>query len=109
MSFTIFLIFQDEDNEELYCRSCDQWFHSLHNKKEHLYGRQHLQSIAGRCTRLSDQEMCNANMSSTSLDESSLDGCSYLNANKEPCCSKNNESLNMDDAIVRFMIANKGT
>lgn len=35
--------FQDEDNEELYCRTCDQWFTSLHNKKEHLYGRQHLQ------------------------------------------------------------------
>jgi hypothetical protein len=35
--------FQDEDNEELYCRTCDQWFSSLHNKKEHLYGRQHLQ------------------------------------------------------------------
>ena len=35
--------FQDEDNEELYCRTCDQWFSSLHNKREHLYGRQHLQ------------------------------------------------------------------
>nr|CAD7600411.1 unnamed protein product [Timema genevievae] len=33
---------EDEDNEELYCRICDQWFSSLHNKKEHLYGRQHL-------------------------------------------------------------------
>jgi hypothetical protein len=33
----------DEDNEELYCRRCDQWFSSLHNKKEHLFGRTHMQ------------------------------------------------------------------
>ncbi|KAK9880339.1 hypothetical protein WA026_010224 [Henosepilachna vigintioctopunctata] len=37
----------EEDNEELYCRTCDQWFHNLHNKKEHLQGRQHTQSVAG--------------------------------------------------------------
>ncbi|KAK6621641.1 hypothetical protein RUM44_001448 [Polyplax serrata] len=100
----------DEDNEELYCRSCDQWFHSLHNKKEHLYGRQHLQSIAGKHTKLSDPDWCNPNMSSTSLDESSLDGSSYLKGVKEHCCNKDipySKSLNMDDAIVQFMAANK--
>lgn len=37
----------EEDNEELYCRTCDQWFHNLHNKREHLQGRQHTQSVAG--------------------------------------------------------------
>lgn len=47
-------------------------------------------------------------MSSTSLDESSLDGSSYLKGIKKHCCNKNKESLNMDDAIVRFMVANKG-
>lgn len=47
-------------------------------------------------------------MSSTSLDESSLDGSSYLKANKEHCCIKDKESLNIDDAIVKFMLANKG-
>lgn len=38
---------QDEDNEELYCRTCDQWFHNLHNKREHLQGRQHIQAVMG--------------------------------------------------------------
>ncbi|ROT63795.1 putative high mobility group protein 20A-like [Penaeus vannamei] len=33
----------DDDSEELYCRICDQLFTSLHNKREHLYGKQHLQ------------------------------------------------------------------
>ncbi|KAB0801770.1 hypothetical protein PPYR_03983 [Photinus pyralis] len=37
----------DEDNEELYCRTCDQWFHNLHNKREHLQGRQHVQAVVG--------------------------------------------------------------
>ncbi|KAF4523925.1 hypothetical protein B566_EDAN012277 [Ephemera danica] len=61
---------EDEDNEELYCRRCDQWFSSLHNKKEHLYGRTHMQAIANDPQR---REL--STPISTSLDESSLDGC----------------------------------
>ncbi|XP_076066740.1 uncharacterized protein LOC143040040 isoform X2 [Oratosquilla oratoria] len=41
----------DDESEELYCRICDQWFTSLHNKREHLYGRQHLQAITGEYQR----------------------------------------------------------
>lgn len=74
-------IFQDEDNEELYCRTCDQWFHNLHNKREHLQGKQHIRSVAGDIKRemSSDYDTdCMGNTSSisfsTSLDESSLDG-----------------------------------
>ncbi|CAG9856710.1 unnamed protein product [Phyllotreta striolata] len=71
--------FDEEDNEELYCRTCDQWFHNLHNKREHLQGKQHLQSVAGDITRelSSDPEGLNIASTasfSTSLDESSLDG-----------------------------------
>ncbi|KAK3095154.1 hypothetical protein FSP39_010862, partial [Pinctada imbricata] len=36
-----------ELDEELHCKVCDQYFSSLHNKKEHMYGRQHLQNITG--------------------------------------------------------------
>ncbi|XP_050297034.1 SWI/SNF-related matrix-associated actin-dependent regulator of chromatin subfamily E member 1-like [Anthonomus grandis grandis] len=39
--------FDEEDNEELYCRTCDQWFHNLHNKREHLQAKKHLTSLAG--------------------------------------------------------------
>ncbi|KAL8609319.1 hypothetical protein ACOMHN_048875 [Nucella lapillus] len=34
-----------EDSDELHCRVCDLYFSSLHNKKEHLLGKQHLQAI----------------------------------------------------------------
>uniref|UniRef100_T1IIT7 HMG box domain-containing protein n=1 Tax=Strigamia maritima TaxID=126957 RepID=T1IIT7_STRMM len=37
----------DEDSEELYCKICDQFFNSLHNKREHLYGKHHLQMVTG--------------------------------------------------------------
>ncbi|XP_059494464.1 uncharacterized protein LOC125451657 isoform X2 [Stegostoma tigrinum] len=37
----------DEDNNGLYCKTCNQYFSSLHNKKEHLFGRQHLQNLTG--------------------------------------------------------------
>lgn len=70
---------KEEDNEELYCRTCDQWFHNLHNKREHLQGKQHLQSVAGDITRelASDSEgiATTSTLSlNTSLDESSQDG-----------------------------------
>uniref|UniRef100_UPI00398EC8D2 high mobility group protein 20A-like isoform X1 n=2 Tax=Pristiophorus japonicus TaxID=55135 RepID=UPI00398EC8D2 len=37
----------DEDNNDLYCKTCHQYFSSLHNKREHLFGRQHLQNLTG--------------------------------------------------------------
>ncbi|KAG5895658.1 hypothetical protein JTB14_008667 [Gonioctena quinquepunctata] len=73
--------FDEEDNEELYCRTCDQWFHNLHNKREHLLGKQHLQSVAGDITRelgSDDVGTTSAVSFSTSLDESSLDGMPNL-------------------------------
>ncbi|KAG0713787.1 SMARCE1-related [Chionoecetes opilio] len=36
----------DDESEELYCRICDQLFTSLHNKREHLYGKTHLQGLS---------------------------------------------------------------
>jgi len=70
---------EDEDNEELYCRTCDVYFHNLHNKREHLQGRQHMQSVAGAIQNEleSDYDTDLGNKStvsfSTSIDESSLD------------------------------------
>ncbi|XP_046661970.1 uncharacterized protein LOC124355079 [Homalodisca vitripennis] len=78
----------DEDNEELYCRACDQWFTTLHNKKEHLYGKQHFQAISQ-----------NVN-SSFSLDESSLDGTS-LPSRLGPAPSQ--ELPSVPDAMAHFM------
>ncbi|XP_021916228.1 uncharacterized protein LOC110828136 isoform X2 [Zootermopsis nevadensis] len=108
---------EDEDNEELYCRTCDQWFSSLHNKKEHLYGRQHLQSIAGDFTKerlAAEQDGVLSGTSShsvpTSLDESSLDGApmgrgsskgSGRNRQQDSCCGAG--PSNVTDAIVKFM------
>ncbi|XP_048827249.1 high mobility group protein 20A-like [Brienomyrus brachyistius] len=34
-----------DDSSHLYCCTCKQYFSSLHNKKEHLLGRQHLQAL----------------------------------------------------------------
>eukprot|EP00794_Sanderia_malayensis_P017525 gene17525-19275_t len=35
-----------EADDELYCRPCHQHFNSIHNKREHLSGRRHLQVIS---------------------------------------------------------------
>ncbi|KAJ4435832.1 hypothetical protein ANN_18451 [Periplaneta americana] len=108
---------EDEDNEELYCRTCDQWFSSLHNKKEHLYGRQHLQSIAGDFTkeRLAAEQDGNpvgtsSHSMSTSLDESSLDGAPVGRSGGKGASRYKQQDggcgvgpSNMTDAITRFL------
>ncbi|XP_018571737.1 uncharacterized protein LOC111691779 [Anoplophora glabripennis] len=96
--------FDEEDNEELYCRTCDQWFHNLHNKREHLQGKQHLQSVAGDITRElgSDIEGVATTSTvsfSTSLDESSLDGMPNL---KNTTDGQTNTSCNVYDAMANL-------
>ncbi|KAK7074612.1 hypothetical protein SK128_002955 [Halocaridina rubra] len=63
----------DDESEELYCRICDQLFSSLHNKREHLYGKQHLQAITGEYQRerLAEEERQMAASSGRSTDCSS--------------------------------------
>ncbi|XP_036825968.1 protein L-Myc-like [Oncorhynchus mykiss] len=36
---------QGSDCSDLFCHTCNQYFSSLHNKKEHLLGKQHLQAL----------------------------------------------------------------
>ena len=46
---------QEDDANELYCRVCNQYFSSLHNKKEHLFGKQHLLMLTGEFEREVEQ------------------------------------------------------
>ncbi|XP_057667817.1 high mobility group protein 20A-like [Diorhabda carinulata] len=94
--------FDEEDNEELYCRTCDQWFHNLHNKREHLQGKQHLQSVAGDITRelCSDTEAIGTTSTfSTSLDESSLDGMPSIRVSTSNGASN---SVTVSDAMANL-------
>ncbi|XKL69369.1 hypothetical protein PGB90_007138 [Kerria lacca] len=91
---------EEEDNEELYCKACDQWFVTFHNKKEHLYGKQHLGSLRGTNTN-------NDNSSSYSFDESSLDAAPLLsprrNGNVNPAENLEPSLLNVTDSMVALM------
>ncbi|XP_066949190.1 uncharacterized protein [Macrobrachium rosenbergii] len=66
----------DDESEELYCRICDQLFTSLHNKRGHLYGKQHLQAITGEYQRerLAEEERQKAAAAGRSGDCSNC-GC----------------------------------
>lgn len=46
---------QEDDSNELYCRVCNQFFSSLHNKKEHLFGKQHLLMLTEEFEREAEQ------------------------------------------------------
>ncbi|XP_078358790.1 uncharacterized protein LOC144643411 isoform X2 [Oculina patagonica] len=45
----------EDDSNELYCRVCNQFFSSQHNKKEHLFGKQHLLMLTGEFEREAEQ------------------------------------------------------
>ena len=52
--FCLWLL-QEDDSNELYCRVCNQFFSSPHNKKEHLFGKQHLLMLTGEFERDAEQ------------------------------------------------------
>ncbi|XP_029191531.2 uncharacterized protein [Acropora muricata] len=57
-----------DDTNELFCRVCNQFFSSMHNKKEHLFGKQHLLMLTEEFEREAEQ---NANGTEKSLNDSS--------------------------------------
>lgn len=57
-----------DDTNELFCRVCNQFFSSMHNKKEHLFGKQHLLMLTEEFEREAEQ---NANGTEKSLNNSS--------------------------------------
>lgn len=94
----------DEDSVELYCKICDQFFSSLHNKKEHFYGRQHLQAVTV-C-----KESCDGDTSDpvddgqTLLSESPTYECLSGSASLFSSCSQSiTSSSNVNQAILDFM------
>ncbi|EEZ97332.1 uncharacterized protein LOC659902 [Tribolium castaneum] len=91
----------EEDNEELYCRTCDQWFHNLHNKREHLQGRQHTQSVAGDIKRELDLSASDSGIFSTSLDESSLDAMPNISKHEDKSSSVSDAVVNLVAAVAR--------
>ncbi|XP_060523502.1 protein unc-13 homolog 4B [Cylas formicarius] len=90
--------FDEEDNEELYCRTCDQWFHNFHNKKEHLQAKKHLTSVAGDIHR--ELKNNDSQFVSTSLDESSLD-CMSDSRNTQAVKTSNSS---IDEAMNNLLV-----
>nr|XP_019603749.1 PREDICTED: high mobility group protein 20A-like isoform X3 [Rhinolophus sinicus] len=58
---------QGPGNKDLYCRTCRQFFSSLHNKKEHLLGKQHLQTLTGEFEK--DSAQCLKHLGSLEEEE----------------------------------------
>ncbi|XP_032220116.1 high mobility group protein 20A [Nematostella vectensis] len=44
------------EEDDLYCKPCNQYFNNLHNKREHIYGRKHLQTVSGKLQVPEDDE-----------------------------------------------------
>ncbi|XP_069782058.1 SWI/SNF-related matrix-associated actin-dependent regulator of chromatin subfamily E member 1-like isoform X2 [Narcine bancroftii] len=71
-----------EENTDLYCKTCNQYFSSLHNKKEHLFGRQHLQNLTGdfekEAAELSKQQQEQQQDDEDSADDAEMAEPSHL-------------------------------
>ena len=49
-------LFQLCDEDDLYCKPCNQYFNNLHNKREHIFGRKHLQTISGKFSENEEED-----------------------------------------------------
>ncbi|XP_074644059.1 SWI/SNF-related matrix-associated actin-dependent regulator of chromatin subfamily E member 1-related-like [Tubulanus polymorphus] len=55
-----------QDSDLLYCKVCDKLFSSQHNKKEHMFGKQHLNAVKGEF----EQELHNQETVTINSDDS---------------------------------------
>ncbi|KAK3586892.1 hypothetical protein CHS0354_017689 [Potamilus streckersoni] len=70
---------ENEGANELFCKVCNQYFISVHNKKEHMFGQQHLQNITGELQKEIERQTVEQQqqaMKAASLDGSQLSGIS---------------------------------
>jgi len=42
--------------DDLYCKPCNQYFNNLHNKREHIFGRKHKQTVSGKLNESEEEE-----------------------------------------------------
>ncbi|XP_038070970.1 uncharacterized protein LOC119739910 [Patiria miniata] len=56
---------EEDDPNDLLCKICDQCFSSVHNKREHMYGKQHLLTLTGKLCEIEKEvlEMQDSNQS----------------------------------------------
>ncbi|XP_045189094.2 high mobility group protein 20A-like [Mercenaria mercenaria] len=89
---------EEEDLDELYCKVCNQYFISAHNKKEHMFGRQHLQNITNEIIQ-AEQLI----LASDSIDPT----LSITEKSTESENSRKDSSLDINEFIQDFMSKNK--
>ncbi|GAB6023303.1 hypothetical protein CHUAL_008107 [Chamberlinius hualienensis] len=85
----------NEEFEELYCRICDQFFVTLHNKSEHMYGRQHLQMLTEKRQSKSNIEL-NGVSNSLAVEKS-------IQPNFNVSSSHCSRATNINQAILDFI------
>ncbi|XP_070211133.1 uncharacterized protein [Littorina saxatilis] len=108
----------EDENDELYCKVCKLYFSSLHNKKEHILGRQHLQAITDQLKKeLKKQEreqaaelrgasMVAMEMGSLGDNTSSPSSDTGDNAQSDQCTCHANKPVDVSSFILEFMRKN---
>lgn len=94
----------EDDSNELYCRVCNQFFSSLHNKKEHLFGKQHLLMLTGEFEREAEQ---NANgTEKVSNDSPDLAPCNTVSDTVGTSLISNESMVSISQFTEKFLEQN---
>lgn len=94
----------EDDSNELYCRVCNQFFSSLHNKKEHLFGKQHLLMLTGEFEREAEQ---NANgTEKVSNDSPDLVPCNTVSDTVGTSLISNESMVSISQFTEKFLEQN---
>ncbi|XP_033633556.1 uncharacterized protein LOC117295097 [Asterias rubens] len=62
---------EEDDPSDLLCKICDKLFSTVHNKKEHMYGKQHLLTLTGKLCQI-EKEVLEMESNNQQLSHSTL-------------------------------------
>lgn len=98
----------EDEADELHCRVCNLYFSSLHNKKEHMFGRQHLQVITDQLEKelKKQQRQPDAAQFSASTDLSPPPEASLSDLGDSLESTKLSRPVDLSSFIVEFVQKN---
>lgn len=97
---------EEDDMNELYCRTCDKYFSSQHNKKEHMLGRQHVQNVAGEIQKDIGSTANSSTLSPTQRSIPQDLGTDSNQSDSLPVADKESSPLDVDGFIQNFFRGN---
>ncbi|CAH1784455.1 unnamed protein product, partial [Owenia fusiformis] len=96
----------DSDNDELYCKICNQYFVSNHNKREHCLGKVHLQNLTGEYEREMREKKNAGLINGNGLTDEASNTADNVHLMGPLNCSPSSNEIDVNGFMMGFMQKN---